>query len=258
MNHFIACAVLALAATSVAAQDTRPKYAYTGAVDQPVISLDYQGSRVARIGDAPTLSIFADGRVEMPKNYAHMQAYSSRISQQQLQALLDLIVREKHFFEYDPRQVRSKIAALPGPRQVLPAHLPTTVITVTANGSSKSVSHVGLGHGRTIEETERLLQVRERLEQVMAMTRLGGEAASMRWLALANAELADQLPDAALLVIEDLRSAAIHPDGSAYVRFARIGAEPTQSISVAISLDAHGTSRIAVDRDPARQSTTLE
>lgn len=260
MKHLIACAVLALMATTAHAQQQEPKYAYTGAVDQPVVSLDYRGSRVERINDAPTLSIFADGRVEMPRNYAHMRAYSGRISQPELQQLLDLIVRDKQFFQYDARIVKAKLGRLQGAREVLPEHLATTVITVNANGMSKSVRHFGLGHGRSIEETDRLLQVRDRLEQIMSLTKLGGEAEASRWLALANRELGDTHPDVQSLGLEHLRSAAIHPDGSAHVRFARIAPAQPDAVSVSISVDESGASRIAVATDDARpsRSTTIE
>ena len=257
MKHAIACTVLALAMTSAHAQQALPKYTYSGAVDQPVVSLDYQGSRVKRINDAPTLSIFADGRVEMPRNYAHMRAYSGRISQQELQQLLDLIVREKQFFHYDPAVARAKLTALPG-RQVMPDHLATTVITVNANGMHKSVRHFGLGHGRAIEETEQLLQVRDQLEQIMSVTRLGGEAEASRWLALANRELRDRHPGATPLGLDHLRSAAIHPDGSARVRFARSMPRQPDSVSVSIAVDESGISRISVATATPSHSTDIE
>lgn len=251
MKQLIAGAVLALLAAAAAAQDPVPKYAYTGLVDEPVITLDYQGSRVPRINAAPTLSIFADGRVEMPKNYAHMRAYSGRLSQPQLQQLLDLVVRKHGFFEYDQSRVQAKLGALRGPRNVLPEHLATTVISVTTNGQSKSIRHFALGHGPSIAETEQLLQVRDRLEQIMSVTRLGGEAEASRWLALANRELGDTHPGASPLGLEHLRSAAIHHDGSAHVRFARMAPQPDDSASVSISIDKAGSSHVTVAAGPA-------
>lgn len=258
MRRFIICAVMALAGTSVAAEAPRYTHQYTGQPDQPVITLDYQGSRVPRINDAPTLSIFADGRIEMPRNYAHMRAYSGRISQDELQQILDLAIRQQQFFAFDERAVQAKLASLPGSAPTLPEHLSTTVITVNADGKRKTVSQFGLGHARHIEDTDRLLAIRERLEQVMSVVKLGGEAEAGRWLALANAELESRQPGADPLALIDLRSATVHGDGSAYVRFAHVDAQQRKSLSVSISINERGQSSIAVARDDLLPSRPVE
>lgn len=258
MKRFIICAAMALTGTSVATEAPRYTHQYTGAADQPVITLDYQGSRVPRINAAPTLSIFADGRIEMPRNYAHMRAYSGRISQDELQQILDLAIRQERFFDFDEHAAHAKRASLPGNAPTLPEHLSTTVITLNADGRNKTVSQFGLGHARPIEDTGRLLAIRTRLEQVMSVVKLGGETEAGRWLALANAELHSRQPDARPLALIDLRSATVHADGSAYVRFARADAQQHTSVSVSIAIDEHGRSNIAVARDDLLPSRPVE
>lgn len=248
MSRFIVWAVLALAGTAVSAQNTAPKYSFSGSDKEPIITMDFRGSRMKRIDDAPTLSIYADGRVVMPQTYKHSRAYSGQISQTEMQSLLDEIVGEHRFFSYDEEKVASKLAALPD-GEVLPAHLSTTVITVKANNQSKSVSYYGLGNQRTVAETEDLLAIRNRLEQIMSVMKLGGYEEAGRWLALANRELHANDPQAQALQLKDLRSAAIHNDGSAYVRFARVTPALSKSVSVSISMSESGQSTIAVARD---------
>lgn len=256
MRRLLVCAVLALAAFTASAQPH--SYAYTGAKADPVISLDYRGSRVPRIDDAPTLSIYADGRVVMPQTYAHSRAYTGQISQAELQALLDLIIRQKHFLAFDEKAVQAKLRAQPGGARALPEHLSTTVIHVNAHFVSKTVSYFGLGHQRAVAETEQLLAIRDRLDQVMSVMKLGGRAEAERWLALANAERGKRAPASAALTLDDLDSVAVRNDGSADVRFARVGPDVAKSVSVTISMDEQGESHVAVAEDDLLSSQQRE
>lgn len=246
MRRLIVTVLLAFACTALTAQ-AGPKYQYSGQASEPVISLDFRGSRLKRIDDSPTMSIYADGRVVIPQIYAHTRAYSGQLSQTELQSLLDLIIGKHQFFDFDERRVAQKLSVLSGPLDTLPAHLATTVIRVNANHRSKAVSYYGLGNEPTVEETEHLLAIRLRLEQIMSIMKLGGAEEAGQWLALANRELRAQDPKAQALALTDLRSTAIRADGSADVRFARVSA--AKSVSVSISINQAGHSTIAVAHD---------
>ena len=248
MRKLVFFAIVSMAAAAFSAASNAESRGDSAKPGPAVITLDYQGSRLQRLTDQPTLSIFADGSVVMPKVYAHSRAYSGSISQAELQGLLGLI-QKNEFFAFDESAVKSKVWSLPVPYNDLPGHLASTVITVRSNAGSKTVSYFGLGHEPLVKETEQLLAIRNRLDQVMSVMKLGGQAEANRWLALANADLGSKLPNVVPLTLDDLRSAAIHGDGSAYVRFARANPESKSSISVSISINESGESSIAIARD---------
>ena len=248
MLKVVLCVIVSMATAAFAANSNAESFGDPAKTGPAVISLDYQGSRLQRLTDQPTLSIYADGTVLMPKVYAHSRAYSGTISQAELQSLLGLI-QKNEFFAFDESEVKSKVWSLPVPYNELPGHLASTVITVRGSAGSKTVSYFGLGHEPLVKETEQLLAIRNRLDQIMSIMKLGGQAEAQRWLALANADLSGKLPNVAPLTLDDLRSAAIHGDGSAFVRFARVTPESKSSISVSISMNESGESSIAIARD---------
>lgn len=246
-KHGICAALLAvLALTSSDACAAGDTYRLPDGPGQAVITLDFQGGRLRRLDDAPTLSIYADGRVVMPRLYAHARAYEGRISQQRLQALLDRIIVANKFFQFDAKRVAAKLDALPGGRRPLPMHLATTELVVHANGQRKAVRSFALGHQVLVEETAQLLAVRRTLEQLMASVILGGDAEVGAWLAVANRELANTLPAEPPLALEDLESGTVRSDGSVFVRFARSGPSVKQPVAVSISIADDGRSSVTV------------
>lgn len=212
---------------------------------EPVITLDYQGGRLQRIDDAPTLSILANGTVLMPQSYAHTRAYEDKISEAELQELLDFIIRENRFFDYDSGTVDAKSSTLE--RQPLPVHLSTTFIGVSADKRRKEVRYAALGHRPMVEETRRILAIKERLEQLMSVVKLGGRDKLANWLALANRELGLKSLDAEPLISEDLEGGGQRADGSIYVRFVR--RDGTMKTSVTIDVNADGERYVTVARD---------
>lgn len=224
---------------------------------QPVITLDFKGGRLKRLDAAPALSIYADGRVVMPQRFAHSQAREGRISRDQLQQLLDLIIVDNKFFLYDPKQVEAKLAALPEPRPVLPLHLVTTEVGVYANHQAKTVSYFGLGHDAVVAETAQLLAIRQRLEQLMSTLALGGEEEVAAWLALANQRLASEQPKSAPLTLSDLESGTVRSDGSVFVRFVRPGSAARPGAAVTLSVAADGRSGVTVAADTSLTTSAL-
>lgn len=249
MRHVLFSAALALAAFAAPALALQATYTYSGPADQPVVSLDYQGSRLKRLTSEPVLSIFADGRVVMPRVYAQDRAWSGQISQAELQGLLDLIIAGNDFFAIDAVRLKAQVATLPGPRKSLPADLATTVIAVKANHVSKTVRYAGLGYEDAVPGTDRLIAIRQRLEQIMAIVRLGGRDGALRWLDLANRALADEYPGTQALTLDDVGTVAFHNDGSAHLRFARSSATKDRPVSVTIAVPAQGEANISVARD---------
>lgn len=239
----------ALISSAVSAQALLKPNSSGDSRETAVITLDYQGSRLKRINDAPTLSIYADGRVEMPRNYAHMRAYQGQISPAEVQALVEFAIRDQQFLSFDETVVKAKISAHPGTAQPLPEHLATTIVRIHTNDVDKTVSYFGLGHGPRVTETEQLTAIRSRLDRLMAVIKLGGTDQAKHWLTLANAEIDKQSAYPHPLTLDDLQSAVIHPDGSAYVRFAKLDHRAETSVSATISVDTSGASHIALAHD---------
>lgn len=220
---------------------------------EPVITLDFQGSRLKRIDDAPTLSILANGTVVIPQCYAHTMAYEHQINEAELQELLDFIIRENRFFDYDSETLKAKLSTME--RQPLPVHLSTTVIGVNADNQLKVVRSYALGHGPMAEETEQLLAIRQRLEQLMSVVKLGGRDEVTNWLAIANREFGLKSPEGASLMSasaaplksDDLQSVGRWADGSMYVRFLR--REGATTTTVTINITAEGEHHVTVAGD---------
>ena len=222
-----------------------PTYQLPQNSSAPVITLDYQGNRLTRINDAPTLSILANGKVLMPQSYAHTRAYQGQISQLELQQLLDFIIRLNRIFDYDPDMVKRKLSSVR--TQPLPAHFSTTVIRVNAANQEKEIRYAAVGHGPAVTETNRVRAITKRLEQLMSVVKLGGTAELTNWLNAANQELALKSSSAAPFKAEDLEDAVRREDGSVHVRFART--DGTSITSVTTDLTADGERLVTVAQD---------
>lgn len=229
-------------------------YALPEDPSEPVIVLDYQGGRLKRIDDAPALSILADGRVQIPQLYAHTRAYEGRISSDELQDLLRFILDENRFFDREPEALRTDGAG--ARRHPLPLHLASTVLRVQADQqvnevryrSDLSPARAAVDRkGSAAQEVFRLLAIEHRLEQIMAMVKLGGPSEVARWLESANDELGVEYPDAERLVADDLEGGTRRADGSVHVRFVR--RDDVATTSVTIDLTANGERYVTVARE---------
>ncbi len=207
------------------------------------ISLDYRGDRLQRIDEAPTLQIYADGRLSMPQTYAHTRSYSSHIEAAELAELLNYI-REQGFFDYDNPKRSAARSTTPHIRF---AHTTETVLFASDGSRSKRYAIKDLEH---VEGAEGLRAIRERLEQLMSVVKLGGKEEANRWLEQANSELMAVHPDAQALSLNDLQSGALRSDGSLSVLFARDAKDAAEAVRVSISVNASGDYASAVSPKP--------
>ncbi len=188
-----------------------------------VISLDYRGGyTVPRIGDSPIMSILADGTITIPTTTAGQKALRGKLNERELQQLLDYILRENRFFEYDENAVKAKLAA-GGPR-VAVSDAMTVIIRVVADGKHKQVSieNLGVGMGQRIAEIEQMQAIKARLERIRSVVQLGGMQQVASWLRLINARLIAEHPEAKPLQLEHLQGGGERADGSKYLSLARV------------------------------------
>jgi hypothetical protein len=227
---------------------TGMKYALPDDPKAAVIVLDFKGGFTPpRISDEPTLTIRADGAVDIPAKFEGQKAFKGKLDIEEVQQLLAFIIEKQKFLEYDPAKVREKLAA-GGPRLAV-ADAATTVIRVTVDGRTKEASHYALGIGGKIEELERLAAIQRRLMQVQSVVQLGGKDQVAKWLEPINAELKKQHPDAAPLTGDDLQSGGERVDGSVYLSFARtVGDDPAAAriTSAFVNKPAAGEAKITV------------
>ena len=200
---------------------TKPSYALPTDPQAAVIVLDFQGGFTPpRTSEKPNLTIRRDGSIEIPARFVGQKSFAGKIDQDELQTLLDFIIRENEFFEYDAAAVAAKLAKA-GPRFAV-ADAATTVIKVNTTGKSKEVSHYALGIGTSVPELDRLKAIQQRLMRVQSVVQLGGKEQVAKWLDIANEQLKAQHPDVAPLMADHLQSGGKRSDGSVYISFARI------------------------------------
>jgi len=224
----------------------------------PVITMDYQGDRLRRINKSPTVSIFSDGQVILPRSYAHTRAYQGSISQTELQQLLSFIIKENQFFNYDENLVKSKLSNLKN--SPLPVHFTTTVISVNTNDQQKLVRLKGLGKGTMIEETRQMLAIKHRLDHLISIVKLGGVEKVQQLLFMANNERNLNINrqnsntnfsmsemramSAGAFTVADLQIGGFRADGSMHVRFKR-----ENGVLATINMDSKGESSVALAID---------
>lgn len=215
-----------------------------------VITLDYKGGFTPpRSSDKPALTILADGTVKMPARFQGQKSYDGKITQAELQELLDFAIDGQKFFEYDPKKVAEKKLAQ-GP-QIQVADAATTVIRIQADGQDKEFSHYALGFGTDIDELKRLAVVQQRLQRLMATIQIGGNEKVQEFLKRANEKLKEKHPGAAPLTTENFQSAHEGPENSKFVQFVRQvnDAEGKQVNFTAVSFNeqANGKSDVQVN-----------
>jgi hypothetical protein len=224
-----------------------------------VISLDYRGDRLVRIDQAPTLSIFADGRISMPQSYAHTQAFEGQMSSEELQSLLTFIITEHRFFEYNAVQAQAQQTQVR--RQPLPTHYATTVIKVSTADRQKEVSIAALERPPVAAENQGMLAIKNRLDELMAVTKLGGAdqvglmlselqlstadvAPSGQQKRTTGATLSEQQASTEGKSIQemgftaaDLRSGTRRPDGSMSAQFVRSDESGVHRLNIEVTAD---------------------
>lgn len=195
------------------------EYALPKNSNAPVITLDFQGSRLQRLDSAPAMSILADGRVVLPKIYPHSQAYVDRISDAELQSLLGFIIEDQGFFATQQKSIDSRVNAANG--MALPVHAPISVVRVTTADQTNEVRLRGVGSAASDGAAPEIAAIMRRLEKVMSTAKLGGAEGVNALLQVANQNLARDQPGAAPLTAADLYSAGVRLDGSKTVQFVR-------------------------------------
>jgi len=195
----------------------------------PVLTLDVSSQRLARSTPAPLLSIYSDGRVEMPAVYPHAVDVNGKLSPSELRDLLDFIADEQDFFAIDdPRAKNSGNKA-----RLLPVHTPLVTLTANFDDQQKTISFRALERWKDHVDP-RLNAVHARLQRLMAWTQVGGAEGLQPILELANGRLASKAAGTRFSA-NDLTAGKKRSDGSTYVTFLRDADDRTWSATVELS-----------------------
>lgn len=202
-----------------------------------VVSLDFQGGFTPpRLKNTPTMSILADGTVQIPANYQGQTERNGEVSADDLQALLRFLVEECKLLEFDEKSIKAKIAKQGGPRAII-ADAATTVIRVTVNGKTKEARWYP-SPGADLKELRQFQAARMRLMQVRSVVELGGKKEALQWLDLANKELKAKHPKVKPLMFEHLQSGGVRANGSVYVSITRVeGDDPKKRIVTSVFIN---------------------
>lgn len=217
-----------------------------------VLVLDYQGGfRPARQDDGqpevPPLTIRADGTMVLAHTFGLGKHLEYRLSAEELQALLRLILVDNQFFEYDAKKVA---AALQGGGAPLVADDMTTVLRIKTAAKEHEVSQYALKAtaegNKNIKALAQLHAIEVRLQRLMHEARAGGKTALDGIVKVANEHLKKQLPEAAALTAADLQDAFVKADGEKQVNFYRLGQGPGAFVLVKLTLPAKGEPKVEV------------
>lgn len=202
-----------------------------------VVSLDFQGGFTPpRLKNTPTMSILADGTVQIPANYRGQTARKGEISADDLQGLLQFLVDECKLLEFNEKAIKAKIAKQGGPRAII-ADGATTVIRVTVNGKTTEARWYP-SPGADLKELRQFQAARMRLMQVRSVVELGGKKEALQWLDLANKELKAKHPKVKELKFEHLQSGGVRANGSVYVSITRVeGEDPKNRIVTSVFIN---------------------
>lgn len=193
-----------------------------------VITLDYEGGAgPLRQHSAPALTIDADGRLVMPDLYGTGDGVVSRLSQQELQLLVDGLLVEDGLAVWDARRMSQQLTEVARQSGLSAEIAGAAVLRVqvrTAEGVYQAqcpAASLLAERFPQIEDLRRITAVERRLTNVMAVARVGGAEEAERIAAAATAALHREHPQAARLTAMELSMVRTGVDGSRFCQFVR-------------------------------------
>lgn len=202
-----------------------PKIKFHTDPQQAVITMDVTGGfRAPTPSDfqrQPTLQVFGDGRIVCGTQSPNRQSHEGRLTPDQLQQLVEWLVREEKFLEISSAQITQELEGY----QSLMADGPTTTIKIqlTEHAHEHSVY--------TLKQTARdlpdasglqtLARIEARLRSVKQLGDIGSQEILDSALAMVNKHLEQELPDANPWTAEQLRTIQRGPNGGLVLTFSR-------------------------------------
>jgi hypothetical protein len=257
--------VCLLTHTAAAVPEQLETYKLPDDATQPVIGLDYRGGMIARVDEAPSLVIQADGTTHLNAPYGMRKKIETKIPAQQLQDLLRMILHDYKFEQIDPRAIQQAIQQKGQMFAIMDAA--TVVVRVNIPDHQHEVKYYALRmmaqRFPDIEPLHRLAAIELRLSLFMSRIHAGGDEGLKKHLALANDALKKDHPEVKPLLTAHLEHAQQLADGRQTISFKReqrLDPEMVQVTHVSLRYPAEGdvairTSVTKVKRpaDPPKQ-----
>jgi hypothetical protein len=197
-----------------------------------ILSWDAARSDLPRTKEGPTLQFKADGTVLVADPHGAGQPVEGKLTTDELQQLLQTIVREHGFFAIDPATYVSELRAARR-KAGLSADGPALFniqLQLHVNGKTHEVRCADLAaNAERTPAARKLFAIQEQLEKLKAWAYAGGNVGVEAALKLANDALLQDFPEAAPLAPDDLRSAIQRTNGSAQIVFERRGVAPDKN-----------------------------
>lgn len=202
-----------------------PKIKFRTDPQHAVITMDVTGGFRAptppNFKRQPTLQVFGNGRIVCGTQSPNRQSHEGRLTPEQLQQLVEWLVREEKFLEISSAQITQELDGY----QSLMADGPTTTIKtqLTEQAHEHSVY--------TLKQTARdlpdatglqtLARIEARLRSVKQLGDIGSQEVLDSALAMVNQHLEQELPDANPWTAEQLRTIQRSPNGGLVLTFSR-------------------------------------
>lgn len=180
-----------------------------------------------RQNNSPKLLIRANGQIEMPSLYGEGRDIEGKLNETELQEFLRFVIEENKFVEFDVNTVQGQIEEIREKKQVPQiADVPDTIVELKIPGHANSVRQPDVGmpsEFKQVEDLQRLLAIRKRVNHLMSETRVGGKQGIIKLLVPINKKLRHEYPDVAPLVAQDFSSSYMRQDGSITATVSRTG-----------------------------------
>ncbi len=221
MQHsfFAACLLL----VSLSAQAAEP-VEIAKDPEQVILSWDSSRSDLPRTKEGPTLEIQAKGTVAVNDPHGAGKPVEAQLSADQLQQLLQFVVREQSFFALDSAKLEQDLRAARRKEGISSEGRVVDEVRVRADAKDHEVRGQDIAaNAERTAEAKKLAAIVHRLEQLKAWAYAGGDSGLKHSLAAANEKLRADFPDASPLTADDLQSAVQRTNGSTQVFFHRRG-----------------------------------
>ncbi len=195
--------------------------------NDPVVEFDITGGfRMAqpnRFKPTPRLRIFKDGSIICGTNSPQFKEVRSKISIDELTALLEATVNQDKFFEMDSESVKTKIANAQNSIRVADAGTSEFTINLERGKHTCKVYALKLAarHQDDIPEIKALIRLENQMFHLIHLASLGGKESAEEYLKQANQKIAQKDKSVTPLELSDLVSAVQYSDGRIQGNFRR-------------------------------------
>jgi len=193
----------------------------------PVIVYHSLSGMIATEQQSPLLTVFPDGQIIAGSPSGLEEEVKASISSQQLQALLEEVIQQYHFFDINTEAILQQITKQQDTSNKFYGLMDSNVVSIliTLKEHTKKQQFYGLSEtARQFPEVNHLTDlaaIQAKLNKLRHWILVGEERGLTQALALANQQLQQKYPAVPVLTVDDFNMATRHIDGKRTVYFQR-------------------------------------